>query len=57
LAGSNITSDFVNPTVGSCIDLVVHCRMLPNGERVVEEIASVNWNQSTSSIDVVAVGK
>jgi len=57
LAGSNITSEFVNPTVGSCIDLVVHCRMLPNGERVVEEIASVNWNQSTSSIDVVAVGK
>lgn len=54
LAGSNITSAFVNPTVGSCIDLVVHCRMLPNGERVVEEIATVNWNQDTSSIDVVS---
>jgi pilus assembly protein CpaF len=54
LAGSNITSAFVNPTVGSCIDLVVHCRMLPSGERVVEEIATVNWNQDTSSIDVVS---
>jgi pilus assembly protein CpaF len=55
LAGSNITPEFVNPTVGSCIDLVVHCRMLPNGERVVEEIATVEWNQSTSIIDVVSV--
>lgn len=57
LAGSNITSEFVNPTVGSCIDLVVHCRMLPGGERVVEEIASIHWNQITSSIDVVLVAK
>ena len=57
LAGSNITSEFVKPTVGSCIDLVVHCRMLSTGERVVEEIASVNWNQITSSIDVVSVAK
>jgi pilus assembly protein CpaF len=55
LAGSNITPEFVNPTVGSCIDLVVHCRMLPTGERVVEEIATVEWNQSTSIIDVVSV--
>ena len=57
LAGSNITPEFVNPTVGSCIDLVVHCRMLPNGERVVEEIATVDWNQGTSRIDVVSVTK
>ena len=55
LAGANITSEFVNPTVGSCIDLVVHCRMLPNGQRVVEEIASVNWNEDSSKIDVVSV--
>jgi pilus assembly protein CpaF len=57
LAGSNITSEFVNPTVGTCIDLVVHCRMLPNGERVIEEIARVQWNPSTSSIDVDSVAK
>lgn len=57
LAGSNITPEFVNPTVGSCIDLVVHCRMLPNGERVVEEIATVDWNQGTSRIDIVSVTK
>ncbi len=57
LAGSNIRSEFVNPTVGSCIDLVVHCRLLPNGERVVEEIATVGWNKKTSSIDVIPVEK
>jgi pilus assembly protein CpaF len=44
LAGANITSEFVNPTVGSCIDLVVHCRMLPSGKRCVEEIATVSWD-------------
>ena len=55
LAGANITSEFVNPTVGTCIDLVVHCRMLPTGERVVEQIATVEWNEANSKIDVVSV--
>ena len=55
LAGANITSDFVKPTVGSCIDLVVHCRMLPSGKRVVEEIATVQWNAANSQIDVATV--
>jgi len=55
LAGANITSEFVNPTVGSCIDLVVHCRMLPTGKRVVEEIATVSFNNETLAIDVESV--
>ena len=55
LAGGNITSEFVNPTVGSCIDLVVHCRMLPTGKRVVEEIATVSFNNETLAIDVESV--
>lgn len=53
LAGSNITSEFVNPTVGACIDLVVHCKMLPNGKRCVEEIATVSWNPNTASIEII----
>jgi pilus assembly protein CpaF len=57
LAGSNITSEFVNPTVGSCIDLVIHCRMLASGQRVIEEIATVGWNPKTSSIDLQVVFK
>jgi pilus assembly protein CpaF len=55
LAGANITSEFVIPTVGKCIDLVVHCRMLSSGKRIVEEIATVSFNSKTSAIDVVSV--
>jgi pilus assembly protein CpaF len=56
LAGSNISSEFVNPTVGACIDLVVHCRMLPDGKRCVEEIATVSWNSNESAIEIEKVG-
>lgn len=55
LAGSNITSEFVNPTVGACIDLVVHCRMLPNGKRAVEEIATVAWDFDAERIQITEV--
>jgi pilus assembly protein CpaF len=41
LAGANISSAFVNPTVGSCIDFVVHCEMTEDGKRSVAEIAAV----------------
>jgi pilus assembly protein CpaF len=50
LAGGNISSEFVNPIVGSCIDLVVHCEMLPGGKRTIQEIATVEWSDSTSSV-------
>jgi len=39
LAGANIASDFVVPTVASCVDLVVHCRRRPDGARGVSDIA------------------
>jgi pilus assembly protein CpaF len=55
LAGANITSEFVNPTVGACIDLVVHCRMLPSGKRCVEEIATVSWDPQGQRIDIAQV--
>ena len=41
LAGQNIPSEFIRPTVASCIDLVVHCRLDRDGARTVSEIASV----------------
>jgi pilus assembly protein CpaF len=41
LAGENISSAFVLPTVASCLDLVVHCARLPNGKRRVEEILAL----------------
>ena len=55
LAGANITSEFVNPTVGAAIDLVVHCQMLPSGKRIVKEIATVAWNPVRSKIDISLV--
>jgi pilus assembly protein CpaF len=55
LAGSNISSEFVNPTVGSCIDFVVHCKMLANGNRAIEQIASVDWDPSGSKLIVEPV--
>lgn len=38
LAGRNIDSSFVVPTVASSIDVVVHCELLRNGRRRVTEI-------------------
>ena len=38
LAGSNISPDFVERTVRSCIDVVVHCEMQPDGSRRIVEI-------------------
>lgn len=50
LAGSNISSSFVDPTVGRCVDLVVHCGMRPDGTRLVREISEVQWDEASSKI-------
>ena len=42
LAGENITEGFLRPTVLSSLDLVVQCRQLPGGQRVVSEILEVS---------------
>ncbi|MGF9646677.1 ATPase, T2SS/T4P/T4SS family [Pseudarthrobacter oxydans] len=41
LAGENISSQFVVPTVASCIDLVVHCSRRADGRREVTEILAL----------------
>ncbi len=41
LAGRNIDSSFVLPTVASCIDIVVHCQLDRHGHRSVNEILAV----------------
>ncbi|GAB2547534.1 CpaF family protein [Brachybacterium huguangmaarense] len=41
LAGENVSSSFVVPTVASCIDLVVHLDILPSGARRVREIVGL----------------
>jgi pilus assembly protein CpaF len=41
LAGENISSAFVVPTVASCIDLVVHCSRHADGRRQVTQVLSL----------------
>lgn len=53
LAGQNISSDFVNPTVGNAIDLVVHCTLNADGTRVVSEILEVSWNPLLKQIEFI----
>lgn len=40
LAGRNIDSGFVVPTVASAIDLVVHCELVKGGQRRIAEIVA-----------------
>lgn len=55
LAGANITSEFVNVTVASCIDYVIHCRMDASGKRVIEEVKSLRFNSATKEIELSRV--
>jgi pilus assembly protein CpaF len=55
LAGANISSDFVKPTVASCIRYVVHCQMLPSGARRIQEIAALSWDSQQQTIKLSAV--
>jgi len=38
LAGRNIDSSFVVPTVAASVDIVVHCELARNGQRLITEI-------------------
>lgn len=51
LASSNITRDFILPTVASCIDLVVHCVRDQQGNRYVEEILAVGSRVESGIIE------
>ena len=55
LAGQNISSDFVNPTVGTCIDVVVHCQLDAAGSRRIQEICEVDWNSQLNQIQLTRV--
>lgn len=55
LAGGNISSSFVVPTVASCIDLVVHCARSSSGRRQVVEIVSVGRRVENGVIETSTV--
>jgi pilus assembly protein CpaF len=55
LAGENISNDFVTPTVGNCIDVVVHCTLNTSGNRRISEILEVTWNTHKKEIEFYEV--
>ncbi|WP_150463068.1 CpaF family protein [Nesterenkonia ebinurensis] len=55
LSGENITSQFIVPTVASCIDLVVHCMRTPTGQRHVAEILGIGSRVESGTIEATAL--
>ena len=55
LAGENISSAFVVPTVAACIDLVVHCRRDASGRRYVGEILGLGRRVENGAIETTTL--
>lgn len=55
LAGANITSDFVVPTVATSVDLVVHTALGVDGRRAVQEVAAVGGRVENGHIEAETV--
>ncbi|WP_437584660.1 CpaF family protein [Paramicrobacterium sp. CJ85] len=55
LAGKNIDSGFVVPTVASCIDLVVHCARGADGRRRVTEIAAPTGEAMGADLEMTTI--
>ena len=55
LAGRNIDSSFVVPTVASSIDIVVHCELARNGVRRVVEILATSGQVTGSLIEASTI--
>ncbi len=55
LAGRNIDSSFVVPTVASSIDVVVHCELQRNGKRRVVEIVTPTGQVAGSTIETTTL--
>lgn len=57
LAGSNISHDFIIPTVASAIDLVVQISMDANGLRRIVEVAYLTGRSEKNQIEIESVWK
>ncbi|MEI6360729.1 MAG: ATPase, T2SS/T4P/T4SS family [Actinomycetes bacterium] len=55
LAGQNIASDFVVPTVAGCVDLVVHLATERSGARRVREIAALPGRVEAGVIEMADI--
>lgn len=57
LAGENISSSFVVPTVASCFDLVVHCTRDLHGRRQIREILAIGNRVENGIIETTTLFK
>lgn len=55
LAGENVGSRFVVPTVAAAVDLVVHTRLAPGGRRHITEIVAVTGRVESDIVESEAV--
>jgi len=55
LAGSNVSAEFVIPAVAAAVDVVIHLALLPGGQRVVQQIASLSGRIEGSVIEVAEI--
>lgn len=55
LAGSNVSAEFVVPTVASVVDVVVHTALNKNGSRRIQEIISVTGRVESGSVETVEI--
>ncbi|USQ78849.1 Flp pilus assembly complex ATPase component TadA [Ornithinimicrobium faecis] len=55
LAGTNVASGFVVPTVASSIDLVVHMSLLPDGRRSVQEIVGLPGRVEAEVVEIADI--
>lgn len=52
LAGSNVTGDFVIPTVASVVDIVVHTALTSSGHRQIQAIGSVTGRVEGNTVEI-----
>ena len=55
LAGENISPSFVIPTVAGAIDLIVHLRATPQGQRRVREIVALTGRVEDQQIEIAPI--
>lgn len=55
LTGSNVSAEFVIPTVASVVDIVVHTAMTQTGKRQVQKIISVTGRVEGNTIETIDI--
>jgi pilus assembly protein CpaF len=55
LAGRNIDSAFVVPTVASAVDIVVHCELLRTGARRIAEISATTGRITQTAVETNSI--